>query len=153
MSGAIVVHPLCSEAVSLHWLLRLSVLLLSSICCSVFFRFSLFPTVVSVELVKCWPIPLGPISDSMSTQTQFTGSKMCISYATTTKNKDANALSTVSLGVFLLYPCVCLCLCRSVLMCPEFNSSRTRKKENQQNHWEIYLRWSAVEKKSSCMRD
>lgn len=38
---------------------------------------------------------------------------MCISYATTTKNKDANALSTVSLGVSVVSVCVFARLCNN----------------------------------------
>lgn len=67
------VHPLCSEAVSLHWLLHLFFLFLLK-------WWTLGPSLQAAFVTPC---PM---------QTQFTGSKMCISYATTTKNKDANAL-------------------------------------------------------------
>lgn len=72
----------------------------SSIIVFALFVSSLFSlTVVSVLLVMCRPIP--PLVTSCP-QNQFTGSKMCISYATTPKNKDANALASASpCGVFV----------------------------------------------------
>lgn len=83
-------HPLCPVPLLFlllfwscdSWLSVLVTLLFCFfVCCVLPFR------TVIVFFFNWWSVgpSLGPIGDPMSTQTPFTGSKMCISYATTTK--------------------------------------------------------------------
>lgn len=105
----------CTDVFVVLWLTAVSSSVVTLLFCSSLFRLWF--------LLNWWTVDPS-LSAPLVTPcpTQFTGSKMCISYATTTKNKDANALSTVSLGVFCcIHVCifVCVMLCDFQCCCPE----------------------------------